>query len=54
MFDNIMNTVLGALITTSLYHYCDVPIEQALAVGFVAIAACALGDISRHLRKATQ
>ena len=52
MFDNIINTVIGALITIGLYHYCDVPIETALTVGFVAIIAYTLSDISRHLRKA--
>lgn len=54
MFDNIINTVIGTLIAIGLYHYCDVPIEQALAVGSVAIIAYTLSDISRHLRKATQ
>lgn len=54
MFNNIINTVLGTLIALGLYHYCDVPIEQALTVGFVAIISYSLSDISRHLHKATQ
>ncbi len=50
MFDNIINAAIGLLITIGLYHYCDVPIEEALTVGFMAIIAYSLSDISRHLR----
>ena len=53
MFDNIINYLIGATITAGLYFYCDVPIEKALTVGFVAIIAYSLSDISRRLRKAT-
>jgi len=54
VFDHIINSVLGLLITVGLYFYCDVPIEKALAVGFLVIIAYSLSDISRYLRKATQ
>ena len=51
MFDNILNTLIGAAVACGLYFFCEVPIETALTVGFVAIISYALSDISRHLRK---
>lgn len=50
MFDNIVNWVVGTILAAGLYFYCDVPIETSLAVGFVAVIAYTLSDISRHLR----
>lgn len=48
--DNIINTLIGTAIASGLYFFCEISIEMALLVGFLAIIAYSLGDINRHLR----
>lgn len=50
MFDNLVNCVIGGLVAAGLYFYCDVPVEEALRIGFMATITYTLSDISRHLR----
>lgn len=51
MFDNLVNTVIAGAVAAGLYFACEVPLEMSLQVGFLALIAYTLTDISRHLRK---
>ena len=49
--DNIINTTIAGAVAAGLYFVCEVPLETSLQVGFLALIAYTLTDISRHLRK---
>ena len=51
MSDNLINSLIASGVASGLYFFCDVSLEASLLIGFVALAAYSLTDISRHLRK---